>query len=97
VVDSTPAPAWAQGHGHGGLALRGEHGFSYSGTVHGIGPVASSGRIDFDGRGHASAWFTTVVGGAVFQGSFVGSYDVRGTFFTCTDPGYTVTGTTKRM
>jgi len=116
-----------QGRGRGGIVgLRGEHGFSYSGSVRGIGPVASSGRIDFDGRGNASAWFTTVVDGAVFQGSFVGTYDLRadgrgsitielpwlgrqghgdfvvvdegrGTFFTCTDPGYTVTGTTKRM
>ena len=111
------------GHSHG--ALRGDHGFTYSGTVLGVGPVASSGRIDFDGRGRVSATFTTVVNGNVFEGSFAGTYVVdaeglgsitihlpwlgreahgdfvvvdqgHGTFFTCTDSGYSVTGTTRK-
>jgi len=107
-------------------SLHGAHGFSYSGTRVGVGAVASSGRIEFDGAGGLSASFTTAVDGNVFTGRFTGSYLVRddgtgsiliqlpwlmtqargtfvilddgaGTFFTSTDAGYSVTGTTRQM
>lgn len=107
-------------------SLHGAHGFSYSGTRVGVGVVASSGRIEFDGAGGLSASFTTSVNGNVFNGRFTGSYLVRGdgtgsvlidlpwlltqsrgtfvildngagTYFTSTDAGYSVTGTTRQM
>mgnify|MGYP000493817360 CR=1 FL=1 len=107
-------------------SLHGAHGFSYSGTRVGVGPVASSGRIEFDGSGGLFASFTTSVNGHVFTGTFTGTYLVRadgtgsvliqlpwlgaqargtfviqdhgaGTYFTSTDAGYSVTGTTRRM
>lgn len=107
-------------------SLHGAHGFSYSGTRVGVGPVASSGRIEFDGAGGLSASFTTSIDGIIFTGRFTGSYLVRGdgtgsvlinlpwlpaqahgsfvildggagTYFTSTDAGYSVTGTTRRM
>ncbi len=107
-------------------SLHGAHGFSYSGTRVGVGAVASSGRIEFDGAGGLSASFTTAVDGNVFNGRFTGSYLVRGdgtgsvlielpwlltqahgtfvildngagTYFTSTDAGYSVTGTTRQM
>lgn len=59
-------------------SLRGRHGFSYDGTVQGLGPVASSGRIDFDGNGHLSADYSTSVNGTTFTGSFTGTYTVAG-------------------
>lgn len=59
-------------------SLHGAHGFSYSGTRIGVGHVASSGRIEFDGAGGLSASFTTAVNGHVFNGRFTGSYLVRG-------------------
>lgn len=107
-------------------SLRGAHGFSYSGSHPTLGAIASSGRIDFDGRGHARADFTTSVGGVAFTGSFSATYQVnangtgsiliqlpwlntqghgnfvivdRGerTYFTSTDSGYSVTGSTRRL
>lgn len=107
-------------------SLRGAYGFTYDGTVSGLGPVASSGRIDFDGAGGLSAAFTTSVGGIPFTGTFTGTYTVnpdgtgsavielpwlatraggdfvivergQATFFTATDPGYSVSGRTARM
>jgi hypothetical protein len=57
--------------------LRGAHGFSYSGSHTTLGAIASSGRIDFDGRGNCTADFTTSVGGRAFTGSFRGSYLVN--------------------
>ena len=58
-------------------SLSGAHGFSYSGTRVGVGPVASSGRIEFDGSDGLFASFTTSVNGHVFTGRFTGSYLVR--------------------
>lgn len=62
---------------HGLHSLRGPHGFTYSGSVAGLGPVASSGRIDFDGFGGVDAVFTTSVAGHAFTGSFQGTYSVN--------------------
>jgi hypothetical protein len=112
--------------GYGLQSLHGKHGFTYSGSIEGVGPVASSGRIDFDGDGHVSAVYTTSVAGIAFRGAFTGTYSVlddgtgsivlnlpwlslqargnfvivdhgNGTFFTSTDAGYSVTGSTTRM
>ncbi len=123
---STVDSVQASGRDHYGLrTLQGQHGFTYSGSA-ALGAVASSGRIDFDGRGHLSAVFTTSVGGTAFTGSFTGTYSVnddgtgsvvidlpwlglqaggdfviidkgKGTYFTATDAGYSVAGTTTRM
>ncbi|HLQ36237.1 MAG TPA: hypothetical protein VK348_00445 [Planctomycetota bacterium] len=58
-------------------SLQGHHGFSYSGTILGVGPIASSGPIFFDGQGGLSASYSTVVNGITFHGSFVGTYAVH--------------------
>ena len=128
AAPSTVAPVAQSGAGapYDLASLHGAHGFSYSGTRVGVGPVASSGRIEFDGAGGLSASFTTAVNGNVFTGRFSGSYLVRGdgtgsivinlpwlatqahgtfviidngagTYFTSTDAGYSVTGTTRQM
>ncbi|MFO1076324.1 MAG: hypothetical protein U1E73_01200 [Planctomycetota bacterium] len=57
-------------------SLRGRHGFTYQGNS-GLGLVASSGRIDFDGFGNLLADYTTSVGGVAFTGSFTGTYTVN--------------------
>ena len=106
-------------------ALRGTHGYSYSGTVIGL-PIAAAGPITFDGAGQLSAKYSVSLNGQPFQGSFTGTYTVnpdltgtvtlnlpllglssrgsfvivssgRETYFTGTDPGVTITGTTKRQ
>ncbi len=121
-----PAAQGAAGAPYDLGSLHGAHGFSYSGTRVGVGAVASSGRIEFDGAGGLSASFTTAVNGNVFNGRFTGTYQVRGdgtgsilvnlpwlatqahgsfvildggagTYFTSTDAGYSVTGTTRQM
>lgn len=107
-------------------SLREPHGFSYSGSHATLGPIASSGRMYFDGRGNMGADFTTIVNGVTFTGSFTGTYavnpdgtgsivvnlpwlatvahanfvlvdDANGSFFTSTDPGYSVTGSTRKQ
>lgn len=116
----------SQGQNCNQHSLHGRHGFTYSGTILGVGPIASSGPITFDGHGHLSANYTTLVNGMPFHGSFLGTYDVqndgsgsvtlvlpllglqahgdfvlvddgKGTFFTCTDAGFSITGQTRRM
>ena len=100
--------------------------FTYSGTILGLGPIAASGPIHFDGRGNLSASYSTNVNGIQFRGTFVGTYTVeadgsgsvtlqlprlgiqshgdfvlvddgRGTFFSCTDTGFSITGETRRQ
>lgn len=70
--------ALQQGHNpHYNLqSLRGRHGFTYQGNS-GLGLVASSGRIDFDGFGNLLADYTTSVGGVAFTGTFTGTYTVN--------------------
>jgi hypothetical protein len=111
---------------HDVRSLRGAHGFTYSGSHSTLGAIASSGRIDFDGRGNARADFTTSIGGRAFTGSFFATYQVNAngtgsilihlpwlntqghgnfvivdhgerTYFTSTDAGYSVTGSTQRL
>src|SRR5262249_22356976 len=57
--------------------LKGTHGFLYNGTLAGSGPIASAGRIVFDGRGHLSAVYNTTIDGTLFLGSFAGTYTVN--------------------
>ncbi len=57
--------------------MKGTHGFIYSGTLAGIGPIASAGPILFDGRGHLSADYNVTINGTLFQGSFTGTYTVN--------------------
>jgi hypothetical protein len=123
---ASPLTPAAQSASYSTRSLRGSHGFTYSGSLLAAGPVASSGRIDFDGNGHLRAVYTTSVNGTPFFGRFSGNYTVnpdgtgsvllrlprlgleargdfvlvdhgRGTFFTSTDAGFAVTGTTKEM
>ncbi len=77
-------PAWTptqapqdDRHSYSVRTLRGRHGFTYDGTWIGTGPVASSGRIDFDGRGNCHASYTTSVNGIAFRGTWVGTYTVN--------------------
>ena len=58
-------------------SLKGAHGFTYSGSHKTLGPIASSGRIDFDGQGNAHADYSTSVGGITFTGTFEGTYSVN--------------------
>ena len=85
-VAPAPLPASAvaapQGGPHQGphcnlRSLRGDHGFTYDGTILGIGPIASSGPIRFDGQGNLSATYSTMVNGVLFRGTFVGTYTVN--------------------
>jgi hypothetical protein len=107
-------------------SLHGHHGFTYDGVILGVGPIASSGPIFFDGNGNLSASYSTAVNGVTFRGSFTGTYTVRpdgsgsvtlvlpllgleshgdfvlvdsgnGTFFSSTDGGFSITGSTRRM
>lgn len=128
---SAAAAAAPQGGPHQGpnynlRSLRGDHGFTYDGTILGIGPIASSGPIRFDGQGNLSASYSTAVNGVTFRGTFVGTYTVnadgsgsvvlglprlglqahgdfvliddgKGTFFSCTDAGFSIRGQTRRQ
>ena len=107
-------------------SLKGRHGFTYSGSRSGVGAIASSGAIDFDGHGHLAARYTTSINGIAFTGNFIGTYTVNpdgtgavvltlallglqangnfvlvdhgdATFFTSTDAGFSVTGSTRKM
>lgn len=124
---SAPQPPTQGGHpSYSVKSLREPHGFSYSGSHKTLGPIASSGRMHFDGRGNMGAEYTTVVNGVTFTGSFTGTYtvnpdgtgsivvflpwlnthahgnfvlvdDANGSYFTSTDPGYSVTGSTRKQ
>ena len=58
-------------------SLNGCYGYSYTGNVEGIGPVAAVGPINFDGAGNTSATYSVNVNGTNFQGSFTGTYTVN--------------------
>ena len=67
-------------HGNSPFSLatmKGTHGFVYSGTLTGGGPIASAGPIVFDGRGRLSAAYNVTIDGTLFQGSFTGTYTVN--------------------
>jgi len=117
-----------RGHGKGCTlaTMKGRHGYSYSGTVIGVGPVATAGLIFFDGQGNVAADYVVSVNGEIIRGSFTGVYTVnpdctglirldlpvlglslngsfviindgQETFFTGNDPGYAITGVTKKI
>ena len=123
---AAPSAGIPQGGSHSLRSLHGEHGFTYDGAILGVGPIAASGPIQFDGRGNLSASYATNVNGVQFRGTFVGTYTVnadgsgsvtlqlprlglqahgdfvlvdngKGTFFSCTDAGFSITGQTRRM
>jgi hypothetical protein len=58
-------------------SLNGCYGYSYTGSVDGVGPVAAVGPINFDGAGNTSATYSVNVNGTNFQGSFTGTYTVN--------------------
>lgn len=121
-----PAQVGGPGMAYSLASLEGRHGFRYEGTSEVFGPVASTGRIDFDGLGGLRAEYTTSLGSQAFTGSFIGTYTVdangtgsvtlllpelnavahgnfvivdggQGAYFTSTDLGYSITGSTRRM
>jgi hypothetical protein len=57
-------------------SLRGTFGFTATGTVDGIGPVARVGWETFDGNGNASGAATTSVNGTIYDSTFTATYTV---------------------
>lgn len=126
AAEASPQGGHHQGPHYNLNSLRGDHGFTYDGTILGVGPIASSGPIQFDGQGNLSASYSTAVNGVLFRGTFVGTYTVnpdgsgsvtlnlprlglsahgdfvliddgKGTFFSCTDAGFSIRGQTRRQ
>jgi hypothetical protein len=58
-------------------SLHGTFGFTATGTVDGIGPVARVGWETFDGKGNASGTATTSANGSVFRSTFTATYTVN--------------------
>ena len=75
-IDAALAAPQGGGPGCSVHSLRGNHGFHYDGVILGVGPVASTGPIFFDGHGNLSASYTTTINGLTFRGSFLGTYVV---------------------
>lgn len=65
-------------------SLHGTFGFTATGTVEGVGPIARVGRETFDGQGNASGTATTSVDGTIYPSTFTATYtvnsDCTGTF-----------------
>ncbi|HZS08921.1 MAG TPA: hypothetical protein VFD58_29055 [Blastocatellia bacterium] len=57
--------------------MEGRHGYTYSGTVIGVGPVATAGPISFDGAGNLHATYIVSINGVIFEGEFTGTYTVN--------------------
>ena len=57
--------------------LKGDHGYSYSGTVIGVGPIATTGLISLDGVGNLAATYVVSLNGMILHGSFTGIYSVN--------------------
>ena len=73
-------PKEAKGpHGRGCTlaTMKGDHGYTYSGTVIGMGPIATAGLISFDGVGNLAATYIVSVNGIIFEGAFTGVYTVN--------------------
>jgi hypothetical protein len=58
-------------------SLNGTYGFTGTGTIVGLGPVANVGIITFDGNGTVSIEVTQSVNGGIGHPSFVGVYWVN--------------------
>jgi len=71
------APEQAGGKGFTLATLKGDHGYSYSGTVIGVGPITTTGLISIDGEGNLAANYVVSVNGAIVRGSFTGTYTVN--------------------
>lgn len=87
TLGAVHASAFAQGTPAGGAGdgdvacsaavLSGAYGFTATGTLNGVGPVARVGRAVFDGRGHASGTATTSLNGSVFSSTHTITYTVK--------------------
>jgi hypothetical protein len=60
-------------------SLHGTFGFTATGTVDGVGPVARVGWETFDGEGNASGTVTTSLNGSVSPSTFTATYTVNPT------------------
>jgi hypothetical protein len=58
-------------------SLHGAFGFTATGTVGGVGPVARVGWETFDGEGNASGIATTSVNGTIYHSTFTATYTVN--------------------
>jgi hypothetical protein len=58
-------------------SLRGSYGYSFDGTVMGIGPTAGSGVITFDGEGNLSGADTLSLNGTIIPRTLTGTYTVQ--------------------
>jgi hypothetical protein len=66
-----------RGKGFTLATLKGDHGYSYSGTVIGVGPITTTGLISIDGAGNLAASYVVSVNGVIVRGSFTGTYTVN--------------------
>ncbi len=58
-------------------SLSGSFGFTATGTVLAVGPVAQVGRQTFDGEGNTAGTGTISANGNIFRGTFTGTYTVN--------------------
>ena len=58
-------------------SLHGSYGYSFDGTVIGIGPTAGSGVITFDGTGQMSDADTLSLNGTIIPRTLTGTYTVQ--------------------
>ncbi len=72
-----PAASTNNGNLFSLTTMKGSHGFSYSGDLTDIGPIASAGPIIFDGKGNLSATYNVTDDGTLYQGTFLGTYTVN--------------------
>jgi hypothetical protein len=66
-----------RGKGFTLATIEGDHGYSYNGTVIGVGPIATAGLISIDGEGNLSATYVVSISGVIMRGSFTGTYSVN--------------------
>jgi hypothetical protein len=64
-------------HGCSNATLAGKWGFTGTGSLIGIGPVAATGTAAFDGKGNASGSQTRSVNGDVADETITGTYNVN--------------------
>jgi hypothetical protein len=64
-------------HGCSNATIAGKWGFTGTGSLIGIGPVAATGIVAFDGKGNVSGSQTRSVNGDVADETFAGTYTVN--------------------
>jgi hypothetical protein len=79
----------------GNATLRGTYMVHGSGTVIGLGPVASNGLVTFDGKGHAANTFSASVNGVIHRGvvasgTYIVNPDCTGTRFASDGSTYDI-------